>query len=163
MTRSVKPGPQLAVPAGGSRRPADQRPLALVADDEPLVRQLVCTVLGRHGWRTIEATDGVEALGLDIDEQVDLLITDYEMPTITGLELARAVRQRAPDLPVLVISGLPVAAGVAQDLGYRFLPKPFDLGELMSLVRSLGEQRTNRIEVGSVRERQVSEARGIAP
>ena len=141
-----------AISIGSRRWPPNRRLLALVADDEPLVRQLVCTVLARQGWRTVEASDGVEALGLDIDEQVDLLVTDYEMPTITGLELARAIRQRAPYVPVLVISGLPVSAEISRDLGYRFLPKPFELDELISAVGSLIEQRASRAGVGWERE-----------
>jgi DNA-binding response OmpR family regulator len=116
---------------------AGRQQLALVADDEPLVRHLICLVLARKGWRTIEATDGVEALGLSIDETVDLLVTDYEMPTISGLQLANAVRRRTPEVPILMISGHPACINVARSHGYLFLQKPFEPSELMSQVETL--------------------------
>jgi CheY-like chemotaxis protein len=116
---------------------AGRQRIALVADDQPLVRQLICSVLARKGWRTIEATDGVEALGLSIDESVDLLVTDYEMPTISGLQLANAVRRRTPDVPILMLSGYPACINVARSHGYLFLQTPFEPNDLMSQVETL--------------------------
>jgi CheY-like chemotaxis protein len=116
-----------------------RQPLVLVADDEALVRQLICSLLARRGWCTVEASDGVEALGLSIDEKVDLLITDYEMPSISGLQLANAVRRRTPDVPILMISGYPACVVVARSHGYLFLQKPFGPKELMSQVEILTE------------------------
>jgi CheY-like chemotaxis protein len=131
--------------------------VALVADDEPLVCQLVCSVLVRSGWRTIEATDGVEALGMSIDEQVDLLITDYEMPSISGLQLANAVRRRTPDVPILMISRYPACSVVARDHGFHFLQKPFSLDELLSVVAILTE---HHVKGEGVQSRRESDARG---
>ena len=131
--------------------------LALVADDEPLVCQLVCSVLVRSGWRTIEATDGVEALGMSIDEQVDLLITDYEMPSISGLQLANAVKRRTPEVPILMISRYPACFVVARDHGFHFLQKPFNLDELVSVVSLLTEHHVNGERV---RSRMESDDRG---
>jgi CheY-like chemotaxis protein len=122
----------------------DPRPLALVADDEPLIRQLLCAVLGKHDWRTLEASDGIAAFAASLDQKLDLLITDFEMPLITGLELANAVRQHAPDLPILMISGTPGVAEVAREFGYRFLPKPLDLHELIDAVGFLTLNRNHR-------------------
>jgi DNA-binding NtrC family response regulator len=128
---------------GGSEESPDagQQRIALVADDEPLVRHLVCSVLARKGWRTIEASDGVEALGLSIDEKVDLLITDYEMPTISGLQLANEVRRRTPDVPILMISGYAACINVARTHGYLFLQKPLQLDDLVSQVESVAGQQ----------------------
>jgi DNA-binding response OmpR family regulator len=123
---------------------------------------LVCAVLARHGWRTIEAVDGVEALGLGMDERVDLLITDFEMPTITGLELAKQARRRTPELPILLISGRPALAAVARNHGYRFLPKPFDLDELMAMVRSLTSQPPDGPRAQSAAETEFSIGGGMA-
>lgn len=114
-----------------------RQPLVLVADDEALVRRLICSLLARRGWRTVEASDGVEALGLSIDEKVDLLITDYEMPSISGLQLANAVRRRTPDVPILMISGYPACINVARSHGYLFLQTPFEPTDLMSQVETL--------------------------
>lgn len=138
-TALIQEGSLVAGSVGPALAP-EHGPLALVADDEPLIRQLVCLILARQGWRTIEAGDGVAAFGRSIDESIDLLITDYEMPLITGLELARAIHQRTPDLPILLISGLPELATVARDNGYQFLLKPFKPAELTKLVGTLTQQ-----------------------
>lgn len=140
---------------------ADGSPLALVVDDEPLVRQLVCSVLARSGWRTVEATDGVAALGLSLDGRVDLLITDYEMPAMTGTEVASEFRQRMPDLPVLMISGVAAVAAVAMHRRYSFLRKPFELDELMSLVKTLTDQQIDGSAAEQETEIEANEAGGI--
>jgi DNA-binding response OmpR family regulator len=142
---------------------AHRRPVALVADDEPLVRRLVCAVLAKQGWDTIEATDGAEALGLSIDDKIDLVITDHEMPAIMGLELANTIHRRTPELPILMISGLPELAQVAAECGCRFLMKPFLLDELVSVVATLTEQLVSARETGpAAAETVVSRAGGGA-
>jgi CheY-like chemotaxis protein len=115
----------------------DAKPLVLVVDDEPHVRRLICAVLARHGWRTAEAADGARALQLGAEATPDLLITDYDMPRIKGIELADAFRGRVPDLPVIVVSGLGAVGQLATSRGYRFLAKPFKPGELSALVAGL--------------------------
>jgi CheY-like chemotaxis protein len=85
-------------------------PLALVVDDEPLIRQLVSTVLRRRGWTVIEAADGSVALSVVGEGPVDLLVTDYEMPFISGLRLAEQMRELDGELPVLMVSGRPDVA-----------------------------------------------------
>jgi DNA-binding NtrC family response regulator len=135
-----RPDSGVAVRKPGSSHDGGPQRVAIVADDEPLVRQLVCSVLARQGWRTIEAADGIEALGLSIDAPVDLLITDYEMPSISGLALANVVSRRTPGLPILLISGVASLAEVASSRGYHFLQKPFELGDLVAEIRGLSEQ-----------------------
>src|SRR5450759_4479712 len=103
-------------------------PLALVVDDEPLIRQLVSTVLRRRGWSVIEAADGTVALSVVGSGTVDLLVTDYEMPVISGVSLARQLRAFDAELPVLMVSGRPEAARKMRSLkGPRtaFVHKPF--------------------------------------
>ena len=114
-------------------------PVALVVDDEPLVRQLVATVLRRRGWSVFEAEDGSIALSV-APVNLDLLVTDYEMPSVTGMVLARKLRQRDEDLPVLVVSGHPEVARKMRSIrGPRtaFVRKPFPLEELVSSIGSI--------------------------
>jgi len=113
--------------------------IALVVDDEPLVRTLVSTVLRRSGWSVIEAADGPSALAL-APEVLDLLVTDYEMPAGTGVTLARKLRLRHRKLPVVLVSGHPEAAASMTGLaGARtaFVSKPFPVEELISTVGSI--------------------------
>ncbi len=111
--------------------------VALVVDDEPLVRTLVSTLLRNRGWSVIEAADGLSALAL-APESLGLLVTDYEMPAITGVTLAEQLRLRHEGLPVLMVSGHPEIAGKLSALrGPRtaFVSKPFPAEELISTVR----------------------------
>ena len=94
---------------------------------------------------------------MSIDEQVDLLITDYEMPSISGLQLANAVRRRTPEVPILMISRYPACLVVARDHGFHFLQKPFNLDELVSVVSLLTEHHVNGERV---RSRMESDDRG---
>lgn len=112
-------------------------PVALVVDDEPFVRALVAAVLRRRGWSVIEAPDGSSALAL-APQALDLLVTDYEMPVISGVAVAEQLRLRDGRLPVLVLSGRPDAAARMRGLrGPRtaFVGKPFPVEELIATIR----------------------------
>lgn len=132
-------------PADGFERTADLRPetadrvagVALVVDDEPLVRTLVSTLLRNRGWSVIEAADGRSALSL-APETLGLLVADYDMPAITGVALAEQLRLRNDRLPVLMVSGHSEIAGELTSLaGPRaaFVSKPFPVEEFISTVR----------------------------
>jgi DNA-binding response OmpR family regulator len=118
---------------------AGRSPIALVVDDEPLVRRFVSTVLRRQGWSVREAADAVGALQLAAGQPFDLLVTDYEMPGISGVALAVQLRLRDQDLPVLMVSGYPEAAGEMRGLNGRtaFARKPFEAAELVASICSI--------------------------
>jgi chemotaxis protein histidine kinase CheA len=100
---------------GGGERPAEP-PAALrtgfgktvlVADDSPVVRDLIADALRAHGIRVIEASDGQEALErLNAHPGIDLVVTDFEMPRLDGPGLIRALRARpgARRIPAVVVS-----------------------------------------------------------
>jgi two-component system, OmpR family, KDP operon response regulator KdpE len=114
-------------------------PVALVVDDEPMVRRFVAAVLQREGWTVREAADALAALEMASVEPPDLLITDYEMPSVTGIALAEQLRQFDKDLPVLVVSGRPDVARSMRNLHGRtaFASKPFEIEELVSTIGSI--------------------------
>lgn len=86
--------------------PRSARGVALLVDDEELVRASTSYMLAELGYRVIEAASGEEAMQLmDSVESFDLLITDHLMPGITGTDLARAVRTSRPGTAVLLVSG----------------------------------------------------------
>ena len=94
--------------AGG---PADARPaagrIALVADDSPVVRDIIAQALRAHGLHVLVAGDGEEALAvLGAHARVDIVVTDLDMPRLDGLALVRAMRSRTSckDVPVVAIS-----------------------------------------------------------
>jgi CheY-like chemotaxis protein len=120
-------------------RLADHVPVALVVDDQPLVRRFLSTVLRREGWSVREAWDAASAVAVSDAEALDLLVTDYDMPTVTGVALARMLRERQFGLPVLMVSGHPEAAVELKSLRGRtaFAQKPISIDELIAGVGSI--------------------------
>ena len=109
--------------------------VVLLVDDEDVVRSSTADMLADLGYQVIEASSAQEALNLaDGGPAFDLLVTDHLMLGLTGTELARKVRAKWPDRPVLVISGFAEADGIAPDLAR--LNKPFRQAEL---ARALAE------------------------
>ena len=109
---------------------------ALLVDDEDVVRMSTADMLAELGYEVVEAPSAEEALRLfNRGLHFDVLITDHLMPGMTGVDLARAIRERRPDTPVLIVSGYAEAEGVAPDLPR--LTKPFRLPELAASVAQL--------------------------
>jgi two-component system cell cycle sensor histidine kinase/response regulator CckA len=115
--------------------PEQRTPTILVVDDEPQVRRLATRALEHEGYHVIQATDGLEALGLFTDEAgIDLLVTDVRMPHTDGIVLAAALRRRYPHVPVLFMSGFPRGTEPAPE---PFLAKPFEMQALCDRVKEL--------------------------
>ncbi len=109
---------------------------ALLVDDEELVRMSTADMLADLGFAVVEAGSADEALRLiESGLQFDLLITDHLMAGMTGTELAREVRARLPDMPVLVVSGYAEVEGIAPDLPR--LTKPFRRDDLTRSLAAL--------------------------
>lgn len=123
-------------------RAGDSAPIALVVDDEPFVRRFVSTVLRRQGWSVREAPDATAALALARAFPPDLLVTDFEMPLISGLALAERLRESDEDLPVLLVSGYPEAARSMRNLPGKtaFRRKPFVAEDLVTSIRSIAHR-----------------------
>lgn len=76
----------------------------LVVDDNELLCRLACDILATAGYRAVPAPNADAALAALEREEFDLLVTDFRMPGMSGLELARAVRDRNPGFPVIVMT-----------------------------------------------------------
>lgn len=109
----------------------------VVAEDEDLLRYCTARLLRQHGYKVIEARDGVEALELleKSGAAVHLLVTNYNMPRMDGIELARRLRAKHGRLIVLLVSGSDHAADLDEDV--EFMPKPFNQADLAVKVRQL--------------------------
>jgi ATP-dependent Lon protease len=86
------------------KAPAFLQRRILVVDDEPLVCDAVKMMLSFDGHEVQTANNGKEALALMEKDQFDLVITDFEMPTMKGDELAAAIKARSPKQPVVMIT-----------------------------------------------------------
>jgi CheY-like chemotaxis protein/two-component sensor histidine kinase len=109
---------------------------ALLVDDEALVRMSTADMLMDQGYEVVEAQSAEEALRLVNEGLVpDLVVTDHLMPGLSGLDLARDLRSRWPDLPVLIVSGYAEMDGVTPD--FLRLTKPFRAAELAESLAAL--------------------------
>lgn len=116
------------------------RPRALVVDDEPAFREVLTVFLEGQGFEVRLASDGPTGLAAFNAEPFDLLLVDFQMPGMTGLEMAAEVRRTNPQIPIALITGLAgtlEAEAVAQAGITRTFPKPFDLNELANWLQSL--------------------------
>jgi PAS domain S-box-containing protein len=103
-TEAVQPNPD-AAEAEPLRR-AERPSVVLVVDDDPLVLQGTAALLEDLGYQAVLAASGASALALLQDgEQIDLVLTDYAMPQMNGGELATAIHDIQPQLPILIASG----------------------------------------------------------
>ena len=113
----------------------------LLVEDDALVRQTTSAFLKQAGVRVLEALGTAEALELlTRPTVVDLLITDFAMPGMNGLELSRAARAIRPNLPVVLVSGYAdsgALAAEALDPGSRVLTKPFKPDQLLATIRNM--------------------------
>ncbi|WP_406856142.1 PAS domain-containing protein [Alsobacter sp. KACC 23698] len=125
--------------ADGASASSRARGVAMLVDDEDLVRMSTADMLIDFGYDVIEASSAEEALKLVRGgAKADLLVTDHLMPGMSGAELAHELRSTMPNLPVLVVSGYAEADGMPSDL--QRLTKPFRNTELAeSLDRLLRE------------------------
>lgn len=114
------------------------KPLVLIVEDEALVRIIAASMLQDAGFDTLEADTAEEALHLlEEHDQVRVLFSDVQLPGgVDGLSLARTVHDRWPDIGLLLTSGgVNVRQSQIPDDG-RFLPKPYDVGEMVKAVRN---------------------------
>jgi len=114
--------------------------LALLVEDEELVRMSTADMLGTLGYTVVEAESAEDALRLIRDGLVpDLLVTDHLMPGMSGAQLAREIASELPSLPALIVSGYAEAEGV--DPGLPRLTKPFRNDELAAILSALTSQK----------------------
>ncbi len=119
---------------------AVRAPTVLLAEDSYSLRNAACKLLERAGFEVLGAADGVEAfniIGFEHD-RIDVLITDLEMPKMSGAELIERARTLIPELRVIIISGRRDSGRRgACELGDLNLDKPFTADALIDAVRQL--------------------------
>lgn len=114
--------------------------LIVVADDEVLLAEMLTDLLEDAGYEVATAMHGKQALKLVRERRPALLITDFMMPLMTGLELAEAIRadQKTAALPIILVSGAQgMTARLRKDLFNEVIDKPYDVRQLIQLVERL--------------------------
>jgi DNA-binding response OmpR family regulator len=114
-------------------------PKILVVDDEPPIIDVLSYNLKRENYEVIVATDGEQALTLARNEHPDLIILDWMLPELDGLEVCRALRQEG-DIPIIMLTArdAEVDRVVGLELGADdYVVKPFSVRELLVRVKNV--------------------------
>ena len=114
----------------------------LVVDDEIHIIHVVAIKLRNNGYEVISAENGAEAFKLACEEKPDIVVTDFQMPVMTGVELVEKLRQNeaTKDIPVIMLTarGFAIKDEQKEDLQIsEFLSKPFSPKELLRSIEDI--------------------------
>ena len=121
----------------------------LVVDDSAVFRLLMTSILKEHHFITLEATDGIEAVEvLDNNKDINLVISDFEMPNMNGLELVHKIRDdyKADELPIIIVSAIgqnSVTVSCLREGANDYIHKPFEPEEFISRVNLILFNQSN--------------------
>ena len=108
----------------------------LVVDDEPGIRQFVTSALEGEGFEVASAANGQLAVDAAAEERPDLVVLDMMLPRLDGQQVAEQIRRLHGDVPFLLITADARPREKAERVGaFAFLSKPFDVDELVTVVR----------------------------
>jgi two-component system response regulator AtoC len=111
----------------------------LVVDDKRVQLKTLRRGLRTKGYRVIEAISGKQALGhLGRDKTIDIVLTDYAMPEMNGIELLKTIRETNTTLPVIIMTAYEDKDLVVDAMKYHcngFIDKPFDMNELLDVIQ----------------------------
>ncbi|MFN7931115.1 MAG: sigma-54 dependent transcriptional regulator [Blastocatellia bacterium] len=128
----------------------------LIAEDDADLRDLLQDDLEDAGYETIVAVDGKAALARleNEKESLDLLITDVNMPGLTGRDLLRLARTKRPEMPVIVITAfgsVEQAVEMVKQGAFQYLTKPFETSELLQAIATALQQSAPQREQARLR------------
>ena len=118
----------------------------LVADDEVHIIHVVAIKLRNNGYEVVTADNGAEAFALACEEKPDIIVTDYQMPRMTGLELVERLRQceQTKDVPVIMLTARNFAISQQQQEDLQIsecVSKPFSPKELLGNIEDVLHQQ----------------------
>ncbi len=118
----------------------------LVVDDEIHIVHVAAIKLRNNGYEVVTATNGAEAFELACSEKPDIIVTDFQMPVMTGLELVEKIRQNeeTKDIPVILLTARSFAVSEEQQEDLQIsgcLSKPFSPKELLENIEDILYQR----------------------
>ncbi len=122
--------------------PQQDAPVILVVEDEPLIRMEAVDMIEEAGFRTFEAASAAQALQvLEQEGEIAVLFTDVDMPGgMNGLALAAEVRDRFPEMGIIIASGIVDLEGREMPPGCRFFPKPYPTSRITAALREVTGQ-----------------------
>lgn len=141
----------------------------LIVDDEEDIRDLIVDQIQSAGFKAVTAANGSEALAKLRDNSCFLVLSDYLMPVMNGLDLAKRIRETSPFMPIVLISGFGDKTLVTQAIKVGvtdFIDKPLSMIDLESLVNKFADARRMELErelleMDTLRQIFVEEAQGV--
>ena len=113
----------------------------LVVDDKRVQLKTLRRGLRTRGYQVVEAMSGKEALGhLFKDNKIDIVLTDYAMPEMNGIELLQKIRKNNKTIPVIIMTAYGDKSLVIEAMHHRcdgFIDKPFDMDELLEEINNI--------------------------
>ncbi|GBC78972.1 Transcriptional regulatory protein ZraR [bacterium HR09] len=128
----------------------------LIIDDEPVLQDVLSTLLRREGFAVAQATTAAEGLRAFEEQEVDLVLLDLMLPDRPGLEVLKELKSKDPEVCVIVItafSSVESAITAMREGAFHYIPKPFKNQEVVLTVRKGLEQRQLRKENRVLRQR----------
>lgn len=118
----------------------DQPKTILIVDDEPENRHIYAEILNDLGYRTIEAPDGEYALSkVREGNAIDLVIADYRMPKMNGLQFIESLRSILPAVPMIMVTAFANVESYLQSFSlgvFEYMNKPFSKAEFVRIVKA---------------------------
>lgn len=112
----------------------------LIVDDNPNMSSLLAEMLEVFDYESLRAGDGLEAIEKVEKNDISLVITDMRMPKMSGLDLLQKIKEKRPDLPVVVISGYALddeGSNLLSNMADGFLNKPFKMSDIEQLLKQV--------------------------
>lgn len=122
----------------------DDAPHILVVDDDTRIRELLDQYLSQHGYRVTAASDAADARRKMVGLEFDMIVLDVMMPGENGVSLARHLRQKDRDVPILMLTARAETEHRIEGLSAGaddYLPKPFDPRELLLRIGNVVRRR----------------------
>ena len=124
------------------KQSSPRKPVVLVAEDEMPLMTLLRYNLEKEGYRALDASDGEQALMLAAEETPDLVLLDWMMPKVTGIEVCRRLRSRAEtrNVPIIMLTARGEESDRVRGLDTGaddYITKPFSMTELLARIRAV--------------------------
>ena len=131
-------------------------PRILMVDDEPDLLESCARILEDEGIECLTTTDPLQVMGMIRESAPEVLVTDFKMPGMSGVELMEAVREEYPEIPIIMVSAYATVEGVVRAVkmgAFDYITKPFTPDQLVITVKRAVERRRLARENSKLRQR----------
>jgi CheY-like chemotaxis protein len=123
---------------------AEEAPMVLLVEDDPVMLLLTSKVLRSGGYRLLVAADGVSAVSMAMESRPDLVLMDLSLPLLDGSEAARQIKECLPGTPVVALTAHAMQGDRERALadGFdEFMTKPYEITDLLDVAATFARSR----------------------